>query len=71
MRRVKSLELGRRWLLVALLLLPVLPVRAFEREAYNPAILSLGFSEQPASEGAGLSKASELRFRLRHFWTSP
>jgi len=53
MRRVKSLELGRRWLLVALLLLPVLPVRAFEREAYNPAILSLGFSEQPASEGAG------------------
>jgi hypothetical protein len=43
--------MGRRLLLAAALLLAALPARAFDPASYNPAILSLSFSEQPAPAG--------------------
>jgi CHAT domain-containing protein len=52
MTRPIPLALGRRLLLAVALLLAATPVRAFDRQAYNPAILSLAFSEQPAGSGA-------------------
>lgn len=45
--------MGRRLLLAAALLLAVLPARAFDPASYNPAILSLSFSEQPAPAADG------------------
>ena len=54
--------LGQRLLLAAALLWPVAPVQAFVAEAYNPAILSLAFSEQPGGAADGAAGAQQTAF---------
>lgn len=55
MKRSATRIVGQCLSLAGVLLLGVPPLRAFERAAYNPAILSLSFTEQPPNSAQASS----------------